>query len=81
MTERVTQYTTCAVRPNGLRQYYPAVKKYTIKSNVYEDGTIFKLTPEQVAEVKALRETGTSMDKLAVQFNCSRTTIKKALNK
>lgn len=81
MTERVTKYFSWNVKTDGTKQYYPATKKYVIKSNIYDDGTIFKLTPEQVAEVKKLRETGISMDKLAVQFECSRTTIKKALNK
>lgn len=82
MNEKIVPAIRKRTRADGTVVDYEYTRIYKFKSHVQPDGSLFILTPEQVAEIKRLRnELAVPNKKLQEMFNCSYTTIKKALNK
>ena len=66
---------------DGTKKRYQKRKKYVVKSHTQEDGSVFKLSPEEIEKIKAKHAEGVSIKRLEQDFKCSYPTIKKALDK
>lgn len=79
MTEHTVKITNYRILSDGTKKYYQTTRTYKINGHVFDDGTVFKLSPEQVAGIKSDYERGIKIKRLEVDYDCSYTTIKKAL--
>lgn len=81
MTVRMSNNDHKWLCKDGTVSIYKAKKKYTINGHVHEDGSVFKLSPEQVAEIKKSREEGMTLMNIAEKYNCTYYIVRKALTK
>ena len=77
--KRTIRNTCTHVRSNGVKKKYYSTKTYTIEGYIHENGEIYKVTPEQLAEMKRKYADGVTKKRLATDYGLCYNTVHKYL--